>query len=444
MEEFAARIARAVDPATGIVKYLHPVRFYASDPDYFCYNSIVASAERFSGLAPNSQVNAGIGTTQTLARLAAIGECLERYSSALYEESGLVRASYVELCRDYPAENILAPNDIELFGESQYRQPDFPFVRFHEKITTFWTWTYCLIQKRPMLTPATFVFMPYVVRSREENCTYTTSTGLAFSHSLESAILAAIYEVVERDALMITWYNRLSRPKIALNDVPLQVKEYLDRHYTMFGQHRLHCMNITSDIGIPVIFTVVTGKGIETEPALAVGAASRLNPLDAFYKSLMEGFQTFNWARFLKRSKTAKDELGEFRVVSFEQHVQHYTRDENYAKAEFSFASPEQVKLQDMPNLDRGTICGNIEAATQQIRAAGCKHLLVKELTSADVAELGGHVARVVIPKTVPLNLGNQRLFLGVRRMFEVPYRMGLLPSPTMPDSLNPAPHPFP
>lgn len=444
MEEYYARLATAVNPATGIIKYLHPVRFFPSDPEYFCYNSIVASTDRFSGLAPNSQVNAGIGTNDTLARLAAVGECLERYSSALYEEGELIRASYEELLRDYPADNVLSPQEIELFADSQYRQPDFPFVRFHEKMSTFWTWTYCLLQQKPMLTPAIFVFMPYVVRTREENCTYTTSTGLAFSHSLESAILAGIYEVVERDALMITWYNRLSRYKLDLVDVPPQVEAYLDRHYRQFGRHRLHCMEITSDIGIPVVFTVVTGKGIAGEPAMAVGAACRMSPLDAFYKSLMEGFQTFNWARFLLRSKAVKDELGEFRVVSFEQHVQHYTREENYAKAEFSFASADKKKIADLPNLDRGSIYANIQGACECIRAAGFRHLLVKDLTSTDVAELGGHVARVVLPKAVPLNLGNQRMFYGVRRMFEVPCRLGLMTSPSTPETLNPAPHPFP
>lgn len=443
-DEFYNQLLPLINPATGIVKYLHPVHFYPSDPDYFCYNSIVASTDRFTGLAPNSQVNTGIGVNKTLARLSTIGECLERYCPAIYDENALLRASYEELRRTYPAENILGPEELEFFDASQYDKPDFPFLRFHAKVKTFWTWMHCLIQKRPMLVPAAMVYLPYVFRAREENFTYTTSTGLAFSSSLEGAILSGLYEAVERDALMIMWYNRLSLPRIDFADVPPEVHGYLQRYYRLFGLERIHAVNITNDIGLPVIFTVVTGNGTDLEPALAVGAACRIDPVECLFKSVMEAFQTSNWARHLKKTKPVRDELGEFKVVSFDQHVQLYTRQENYAQAEFSFTAPEKVRLADMPNRDRKNLYANIQTAVTQIEQAGFQHVLVKDLTSEDVAETGGRVARVIIPKAVPLNLGEHRRCLGVRRIFTVPVKMGWRKEAATIAELNPVPHPFP
>ena len=444
-EEVYGRLKRCVNSNTGIVKHLYPLTLYPSDPNFFKYSTIVCSANRFSGLAPNSQINGGAGLTPTLAKLAAIGEALERYSSSLYDEKELVRSTFRKLSERIPSQHILQPECLELFSPSQYQQPDFPFVPFHEDLETFWTWTYCMIQNRPVLAPAALVYLPYVFRKKEENFTYNTSTGLAFSYSLESAILGGIYESIERDAIMIMWYNRLMFPLVDLQDVPDDVESYLSSRFRLFKRERIHCVDVTTDIGVPVFFTVITGDGYPHEPPLAVGAACRLNPVECFLKSTMEGFQTYAWARYLKQEKEiTRDGMGEFRVSGFDKHVQFYTREENYEKAKFCFSSPKRVKLGGLPDLDTRDVYGNLMKAVELVKKAGFPHLLIKDVTSEDVRTLGGYVARVVIPKTVPLNMGTTRRFLAVRRIYDVPFKIGMRPSPTSPADLNPDPHPFP
>ena len=155
---------------------------------------------------------------------------------------------------------------------------------------------------------------------------------MAFSYSFESAILSSIFEIIERDSIMIMWHNKLSLPKISLekSSLPTKAFEFFQKKFRYFDLSRVHCINVTSDIGIPTIFTVITGDGSDTEPAMAVGAACRLDPVECLFKSVMEAMQTYAWARYLKKEKTIeKDELGQFRVSGFDKHVQRYTKEEN-------------------------------------------------------------------------------------------------------------------
>jgi ribosomal protein S12 methylthiotransferase accessory factor len=156
----------------------------------------------------------------------------------------------------------------------------------------------------------------------------------------------------------------------------------------------------------------------------------------------MEAFQTFAWARYLKKEKAVQDEMGEFRVGGFDRHVQYYTRQENYAKASFCFSSQEKIKISTLPDLDKGNVADNILTVVEKVKKAGLQHILVKDLTTEDVRDVGGSVARVVIPKTVPLNSGPHRRFLAVRRIYDVPLKMGLKACSM--ENLNPYPHPFP
>jgi ribosomal protein S12 methylthiotransferase accessory factor len=65
------------------------------------------------------------------------------------------------------------------------------------------------------------------------------------------------------------------------------------------------------------------------------------------------------------------------------------------------------------------------------------------DLTTPDIEELGLRVVRVVVPGAHPLYMGHINRALGVRRLYEVPQRLGY-PGLVPGDADNPYPHPFP
>ena len=63
----------------------------------------------------------------------------------------------------------------------------------------------------PILVPK---LLAYYSLGGEEGFVYETSNGSAVGGSLEEAILYGIFEVVERDSFLLTWYARLQVPRL--------------------------------------------------------------------------------------------------------------------------------------------------------------------------------------------------------------------------------------
>jgi len=69
--------------------------------------------------------------------------------------------------------------------------------------------------------------------------------------------------------------------------------------------------------------------------------------------------------------------------------------------------------------------------------------VLLADVTSEDVGDLGLRVVRALIPGFHPLILGHKIRALGGRRLWEVPQKLGY-PGVTRAKGDNPAPHPYP
>jgi ribosomal protein S12 methylthiotransferase accessory factor len=81
-------------------------------------------------------------------------------------------------------------------------------------------------------------------------------------------------------------------------------------------------------------------------------------------------------------------------------------------------------------------LCGRITAAGSSAYAV--------DVTSPDVAALGLVVTKVVAPELCALDVVHGARFLGARRLYETPVRLGLRATPLTEGELNSYPHPFP
>ena len=85
------------------------------------------------------------------------------------------------------------------------------------------------------------------------------SNGCAAGNTVEEAILQGFLELVERDACAIWWYNRLQRAEIDLDQ--LGDSYILDlRSQLGASGRRLWVLDVTSDLGIPVVIAVAHWK----------------------------------------------------------------------------------------------------------------------------------------------------------------------------------------
>jgi ribosomal protein S12 methylthiotransferase accessory factor len=84
-----------------------------------------------------------------------------------------------------------------------------------------------------------------------------------------------------------------------------------------------------------------------------------------------------------------------------------------------------------MTDRSTGRVLADLEYCIERLGDAGYE-VIVADITTPEIAEVGFSVVRVIVPGLIPLHSDHRYPFLGARRLSAVPY------------PLNPFPHPFP
>src|SRR5262249_2665309 len=118
------------------------------------------------------------------------------------------------------------PNHCMLFSDRQYKERErwlqrgsrFQIVplRFDEAASLDWSPIYSHTQNRTRYLPTSYLYYGYPYNERQFYC-WADSNGCASGSTVEDACLQGFYEVVERDAVCVWWYNQVRRPKVDLD-----------------------------------------------------------------------------------------------------------------------------------------------------------------------------------------------------------------------------------
>ncbi len=106
----------------------------------------------------------------------------------------------------------VAPERFALFSERQHAQAAFPFRRFDAGSRIAWIEGRSLPGGEPALLPAELVYLGPATVAGTAPIAHSTSSGLACDESELLAIVKGAFELLERDAFMLVWSNRLSLP----------------------------------------------------------------------------------------------------------------------------------------------------------------------------------------------------------------------------------------
>ena len=329
------------------------------------------------------------------------------------------------------------PGTFALFHESQL-VPGFPFRRFDERTVLRWVEGVDLIRGKPAWLPAQLVYLPPF--PDEPAIAYSTSSGLAAARSFDEAVLGGLLELVERDAFMLAWSNRLSLPLLGWGDDP----ELAAIDGRLFARTRLRysAVDASAFFGIPTVIGVVHGARGELG-ALGVGAASAVCVADAFRKALTEAFSVREHVRDALVEDPTLLPAGPQDVATFDDHMRFYGTAERAAGAAFLDAAPERRPAGDVRPLPGASVDARVREVLRRLAARGVSAYAI-DVTSPDVRAAGLHVARVVCPELCQLDVMHRARFLGGTRLYRAAFEAGLLPRPLGLDELNPDPHPFP
>ncbi|HEX8167899.1 MAG TPA: YcaO-like family protein [Beijerinckiaceae bacterium] len=440
LPEALARASRLVSNEVGLVKDVWSMETACEDPAVYRTWSEAADLTLVMGFQALNHGSAA-SLSRDRAAIKALGESIERYCAAHYWTEELVAGSYSEVRAS--GADATAPEDFALYSEAQYADPGFHFDRLIPDTRLRWEKGISLPAFTPTYVPAACVYIPYRYDDPSEARVWDSiSTGLACSHTYASAIYKGIMECVERDAFMIVWHNRLSRPALPLDGFD---------HAGIGGllaalravDYDVSAHDLSLDIPVPVVLVVCRGRAGTAPPLVAIGLGTDLDLGHALYLALEEAcLGVCGMRQAAKGRSDFRTRPPYSNVTSLQDHGLAYAVQPELARAlDFlegtAFDRPRHSPVKGASPRE------SLRTAVAALERAGLGAVAV-DVTTPDINETGFKVVRAVVPGLQPLDNNHNTRYLGGRRLKEVPVTLGLRDRPLSSRELNPYPHPFP
>jgi ribosomal protein S12 methylthiotransferase accessory factor len=332
---------------------------------------------------------AGVAADWDPAFMKALGEALERYAGAVYREADL----------ETDPRSPVAPE--------RFVQPGTP-----PESVEFWHAAEHLETGETVELPAELVVFPPPERAIRPPIT----TGLGLGHGGVDALLSGLYEVLERDAAMLSWYSTFEPLGLAVDDEGFRTLAARARSEDL----ETTALLLTQDVDVPVVAACVHREG--EWPRFAAGMSAHLDPAAAARGALEEAVQ--NWLELRRMGPDgAAEQSGAIGP---------------YAE----FPEPARTFVDPGSTVPAASVGGEsvpdgaaeLGAVLERIADAGLDGYGAR-LTPRDVEGLGFEAVRAVVPGAQPLFTDDP--YFGARAR-EVPEALGFEPR------LDREHHPFP
>ncbi len=431
IRNLAHRSLRMFSFQNGILQTLNKATRLNGDPKIQSFGIMAGDTTRLGGARYGGR-SSGCAFDTYNAYMSTVGETIERYCPSLFKVENMVKSSYV--ARDFDA---VPPSAFSLFHAKQYsffQNQGKQVIPFDENTSVYWDKCYDLTSGMDKFCPSTFIYLPWLKDKRP--IFYGVSTGLAAHGNFHKAVLTALYEVIERDSFVLTWFQKIVPPKIYLTT---EIKQYIKQNFPT--DYEWHFFNITYDLEIPTIFGICTGES-NYGPFIAVGTATRSTLGEAIKKTIQEIAQTIPYFRYIlakNKEWCPSDNFNE--IIDFEQHSMFYVKRKDLQHVFDPWLEARPTFFVDINQ----TSIRNVKEEIKHITNILKKHsynVLLKDLTTSDAIQSGMFCVRIIVPQLLQMTGAYQYYPLGGKRLYEVPLKMGYQANDF--EHLNKYPHPFP
>lgn len=433
-EETIAKYRHLVSSVSGVVSRLTRTTEEA-DPwlhVYWAANNFVLRSNKLSSLRRSLRSkSAGKGSTRSQSKASALCEAVERYSGAFHGDEIHRLRRFSDFLKTGASEAI-HPNDVQLFSECQLddaeqinaRGHPYNFVpaRLDPDAEVDWSPVWSLTEERHRYLPTSILYSMSADQLSGLNAK-ADSNGCAAGNTLEEAILQGFFELVERDAFAIWWYNRLCLPEVDLESFDDEYLASARGHYLDFGRE-MWVLDVTHDLGIPAFVSVSRRVDAETESIL-YAAGAHTDPHIAALRAVCELNQVLNMAQGTERGGCGHN-IDDPLCLWWWENAK--LEDHPYLAPASGVASRGKS---DYPVPDTSDVREEIERCRSLVEAKGLEFLVLDQ-TRPDI---GMPVARVIVPG---MRHFWERFAPG--RLFDVPVAMKWRKSPLGEAELNPAP----
>ena len=417
------RLERIVSPLTGIVSHHNPTH-----PGEGLYVFTASQGTR-AALDPRQNRRlgrpsgaSGKGVSEVQAKISCLAEATERYSCQWSGAERRKTARWTDIADSAPHPHLLLGHSDHQYENREELNKHVGMMgripeRFRDDAVVEWSPAWSLRDDAPRWLPTRYCYFDYqaIEVPGDHPFCFADSNGCSSGGSLEEAILQGFFEVVERDAISLWWYNRLPRRAIAAEGLDDAFMERMRAHYDSIGR-TFYLLDLTSDLGIPAMTAVSTTK---EGGRILVGFGAHLDGKVAALRALSELNQILLFDDVKEReSNTNVDDF-----------LWNWLDNETLAGHPYLAPSDEPALAAD--ELPRPRFATMAEAVRHCVDLVADEHdFIVHDLSRRD---LPLNCVRVVVPGL--RHFWNRR---APGRLYDIPVKMGWLEKPLSEDELNP------
>ena len=427
-----ARYRHLVSPVSGVVTWL---RRTTDESDawlhvYWAGSNLGMRSRSLASLRRSLRSkSAGKGSTREQSEASALCEALERYSGALHGEEIRVRKRLVDFAGDDEA---IHPNEAQLFSDHQLDNAErlntqgHPYnivpPRLDPDAAIDWSPIWSLTQRRHRYLPTSALY-GMSAEQRGPADLIADSNGCAAGNTLEEAILQGFFELVERDAFAIWWYNGLRMPGVDLTSFDDEFLASAADYYARY-ERELWMLDVSSDIGIPAFVALSRRPGAETEDII-YGAGAHADARIAALRTICELNQCLTWL--------PRPGGGDGRPMIDDPLALRWWKTARLEDCPWLAPAPDAPlrRASQYPVAESTDTRDDVEQYRALVEAKGMEFLVLDQ-TRPDI---GMPVARVIVP-------GMRHFWarFAPGRLYDVPVGMGHRRRPLDEAELNPAP----
>ncbi|MEB3073325.1 YcaO-like family protein [Parvimonas sp. C2] len=412
-------------------------QIYSDDNNSYCIgNTIPVYYSSVSSNDKRQYSGSGCSLDYRRSLVKAYGEFIERYSATNLDninDKNVIFDSFNNLSKNY---NCLSLKKLIHFDEKIYDNLETLYKKYSDDNLVTWVKGKDIVKNENILLPAQKVFLGMSLRKEEFPYIQWLSTGLACGSSKESAILGAVYEVIERDSFVLTWKLKLPGKKIIMDKIKNKdlIKLYNHIVKNLTGEDNLYIYDISRTEGVYTVLTFIKNCN-KSSFGLVTAAASSIDIEKALLKSLEELCLTYKFCYRLLFENMDYKKLKKEEVDDLDKHLLYYSTGDRSNRFDFIFSSNEEIKLSEMNNFNNSLFESDLEYIISLFKENE-KSIYIADTTKSEIKEIGLSVFRVIIPDYNDLE---------VNHMYKLNNNPRLLDYKNIYNrEINDEPHPFP
>lgn len=342
------------------------------------------------------QINAsGGGSTASRATLTALGEFLERYSMYWPPKKSLT-GSYADL--NAAGHNLVDLKYLQVWDDADLRNAG--MRPFDADTVTEWTHGVNLLSGQNVLLPVNLVTFD---GAHEDPIYFLSSTnGNACGSSLAGALVNSLYERVERDAVMRTWYEQRVPTRL---DVSMCGELARVRSRFSSAGYQIKLLDLPTPTDCSVVASAVVNRHDRTPKFLLFAGAHRTlaGAVRSAVAEAAEGLLQTKY-RLATDRVTASVDIDITQVYNLVDNVDYYMDPDNFGQVNHLLEG-DRRKVTSSVETAPNSQDTELRAALNTLETAGEVTPIAVDLTPDDVRELGMYATGVYVPELVDISL---------------------------------------